>query len=390
MPWKEENIMDLKTQFVTLAIKRHHTFSDLCKLFNISRKTGYKWLNRFYLSGLPGLEDQPTTPHHKPFGVSPHIIDHIIAIKKKHPTWGARKLKQYINRHSPHLKLPTEVTIHRHLKERGLTRPMRKRRNPGHPGKPFTIPKKPNDIWTTDYKGHFKLMTGDYCYPLTVMDEYSRFMLDVKALKNTAINGAMPRFIHLFKEFGLPRAIKSDNGAPFASFGLARLTKLSVLWIRLGIKPILTEPGSPQQNGKHERMHRTLKAEATIPPSAAFNAQQRRFNNWIEEYNKDRPHDSLGGQTPMDIYRPSDRMMPDKLPDITYPDHFEVRYVSNNGAMRWDTKSVGVTTALTGHYVGLEEVEEGIWAVYYSWKRLGFLNVKKRKILDEYGKLYRN
>jgi len=193
--------------------------------------------------------------------------------------------------------------------------------------------------------------------------------------------------VRLFEEYGLPKAIKSDNGVPFATNGLTRLSKLSVLWIRLGINPILTEPGKPSQNGKHERMHRTLKAECTIPSSAALNAQQRRFNTWRSEYNEERPHDALQGCTPMELYRPSERSMPEKLPIPEYPDHFEVRYVSANGCIRWASKWVGICTPLCGEYLGLEEVDNDTWAVYYSWKRIGFMDVKTRRVRDTFGRL---
>jgi len=387
MPWMENNAMDLRKQFITLALNRDLTVTELSNLFNISRKTGHKWLRRFYLEGEAGLADRPRVAKHIRHKADPAAILYALHVRQKHPTWGARKVKQYAKKWAPHLELPCESTIHRYMMLQGMTAKRPRRYKPGHPGRPFTNPKKPNDIWTTDFKGHFKLLNGNYCYPLTVMDEYSRFLLDLKGLDSTGYNGSIPRFVRLFKEYGLPKAIKSDNGIPFATTGLTRLSKLSVLWIKLGIEPILIQPASPQQNGKHERMHRTLKAECTIPPSAQMSTQQKRFNSWKSEYNEERPHDALGGSTPMDMYRTSEKVMPSKLPKPEYPSHFEVRYVSRNNCIRWESKWVGICSALAEEYIGLEEVDDGTWAVYFFWKRIGFMDVKTRRIRDPYGRL---
>ncbi|MCF7824828.1 MAG: integrase core domain-containing protein [Candidatus Marinimicrobia bacterium] len=379
--------MDLRQQFISLALNRDHTVTELSNLFNISRKTGHKWLQRFYAEGASGLMDRSRAPKHIPNQIDPTAILYLLHLRQKHPKWGARKCRQHAEKWASHLDLPCESTVYRYMRLQGMTKKKPRRYKPGHPGRPFTTPKQPNDIWTTDFKGHFKLLNGKYCYPLTVMDEYSRFVLEVKGLESTGYNGSIPRFVRLFKEFGLPKAIKSDNGIPFATNGLTRLSKLSVLWIKLGIEPILIEPASPQQNGKHERMHRTLKADCTIPPSRHMNTQQKRFNSWKSEYNYERPHDALEGNTPMDLYRPSENVMPDKLPKPDYPDHFEVRYVSANNCIRWESKWVGICSALAGEHIGLEEVDNNTWAVYFFWKRIGFMDVKTRRIRDPYGRL---
>lgn len=387
MPWKESNTVDLRQQFISFALSRDHTVSELCNLFEISRKTGHKWLCRFYSGGLNGLHDKSRAAHNIRNKVDPEAITYVINQRKKHPYWGARKIRQYADKWAPQLQLPCESTLYRYMKQEGLTEKKKRRYKPGHPGKPFTDPKYPNHIWTADFKGHFKLLNGIYCYPLTVMDEYSRYLLELKGLNGTGYDGSIARFVRLFKEYGLPQAIKTDNGVPFATVGLARLSKLSVLWIKLGIEPILIEPGKPSQNGIHERMHKTLKKECTIPPSAALNAQQRRFKTWRTEYNEIRPHDSLQGCTPMELYRPSELSMPAKLPKPEYPDHFEVRYVSRNNCIRWKSQWVGMCSALAEEYIGLEEVDDNTWAVYFSWKRIGFLDVKKRRMRDAFGYL---
>ena len=267
MPWRDIRPMDSKIQFVSLASENLMTMSDLCDIFNISRKTGYKWLSRYLEEGSEGLQNRSKAPKSIPHKTSKEIEEFIISWRKKHPSWGARKITQQAGQIAPVLELPSETTVNNIIKSHGLTRKRRKRRKPGHPGRPSATAQSPNDIWTTDFKGEFKTKDGSYCYPLTLLDEYSRFLLDCQGLYSTSYSGAFKVFKRAFKEYGLPNSIKSDNGSPFATIGIARLSKLSVWWIRLGIDPILIQPSSPYQNGVHERMHKTLKDESTIPPA---------------------------------------------------------------------------------------------------------------------------
>ena len=250
-------------------------------------------------------------------------------------------------------------------------------------------PLTPNDTWCADFKGHFKTGDGLYCYPLTVTDGYSRYLLGCQALYTTAVQAAKPVFTRLFKEYGLPKRIRTDNGVPFATHTLARLSSLSAWWVRLGILPELIEPGKPQQNGRHERMHRTLKAETTRPAAGSLAAQQRKFNAFREEFNHERPHEALDMQTPACLYQPSAREMPNKIPPLEYPDRFEVRYVSANGGIRWKRDWVNVSIVCVGEYVGLEEIDDGVWNVYFGPLKLGRLNERHMKIEDEYGRLNR-
>jgi len=248
---------------------------------------------------------------------------------------------------------------------------------------------EPNAVWSVDFKGQFKTRDSRYCYPLTVTDGFSRYLLACQGLRSTATELAAPVFTRLFEEYGLPSIIRSDNGAPFATTALGRLSHLSVWWLRLGIQPELIEPAHPQQNGRHERMHRTLKAEATRPPAGNLSAQQVRFNRFRSEYNEERPHEALGQDTPASHYSPSGRQLPRKLPEIEYPGHFEVRYVSANGGIRWKCAWVNVTTVLEGQHVGLEEVGDGLWDVYFSHVRLGRLDEHRTRIQDEFGRWIR-
>ena len=248
----------------------------------------------------------------------------------------------------------------------------------------------PNDVWSADYKGQFKTGDGMYCYPLTVTDNCSRFLLGCQALTSTGVHEAKPVFTRLFHEFGLPRRIRTDNGVPFATNTLARLSQLSAWWVRLGILPELIEPGHPQQNGRHERMHRTLKAETTRPAAGSCRAQQRRFNRFRAEFNHERPHEALDMQTPASRYEPSPRPMPHRLPPLEYPDRFEVRYVSANGGIRWNKRWVNVSITCVGEYVGLEEIDDGVWNVYFGPLKLGRLLERHMRIEDALGRLKRH
>ena len=246
-----------------------------------------------------------------------------------------------------------------------------------------------NDLWSADFKGQFKTGDGHYCYPLTVTDGFSRFLLGCQALSSTSVAEAKPVFTRLFKEFGLPRRIRTDNGVPFATNTLARLSQLSAWWVRLGILPEFIEPGKPQQNGRHERMHRTLKAETTRPPANTSRAQQRKFDRFRKEFNSERPHEALDMQTPASLYEPSPRQMPNRLAALEYPDRFEVRYVSANGGIWWNKQWVNVSTVCAGEYVGLEEIDNGIWNVYFGPLKLGKLLESKMRIEDTLGRLKR-
>ena len=247
----------------------------------------------------------------------------------------------------------------------------------------------PNEVWSADFKGQFKAGDGLYCDPLTVADGHSRFHLGCQALSSTRAAEAKPVFTRLFKEFGLPKRIRTDHGVPCATNTLGRLSQLSAWWVRLGILPECIEPGKPQQNGRHERMHRTLKAETTRPPARTRRAQQRKFDRFREEFNFQRPHEALDMHTPAACYEPSSRKMPNKPPPLEYPDRFEVRYVSANGGIRWNHQWVNVSHVCVGAYVGLEEIDDGVWNVYFGPLKLGRLLERHMRIEDAYGRLTR-
>ena len=390
MPWRETSPMDQKTQFIADYLRRSLPISELCTHYSISRKTGYKWIDRYLHDGPQGLEDLSRTPYTSPHRTPDYIEAALIELRSHHPSWGAKKLLSILQRRHRGWTLPARSTTCEILKRHGLVPKQRKRRIIGHPGKPTTAILAPNDVWCADFKGQFKTADGIYCYPLTVTDAHSRFLLGCQALSSTRVEEAKPVFMRVFKEQGLPRRIRTDNGVPFATNTLARLSQLSAWWVRLGVLPEFIEPGKPQQNGRHERMHRTLKAETTRPPANTRLAQQRRFDRFRQEFNFDRPHEALDMQTPASVYQSSPTPMPDKLPPLEYPDRFEVRYVSANGGIRWNHQWVNVSSTCVGEYVGLEEIDDGIWNVYFGPLKLGRLLERYMRIEDAYGRLKRH
>ena len=389
MPWSQTSPMDQRTQFIADYLRDVLNVTELCDLYGVSRKTAYKWIDRYLRQGPAGLEERLRRPHQSPNRTPDEITQALLETRRRHPSWGGKKLLALVHKRHPDWELPHRSTVCDILSRHGMVPKKRSRRRIGHPGKPTSLILAPNDLWSADFKGQFKTGNGRYCYPLTVTDNFSRYLLGCQALNSTSVEEAKPVFTRLFRKYGLPKRIRTDNGVPFATNTLARLSKLSAWWVRLGILPEFIEPGKPQQNGRHERMHRTLKDETTRPPASSLLAQQRKFNIFIDEFNNLRPHEALDQQTPASCYRPSSREMPTKLPSFVYPDRFEVRYVSGNGGIRWNRDWVNVSTVCIGEYVGLEEIDNGIWNVYFGPLKLGRLNERHMRIEDQYGRLKR-
>jgi len=389
MPWSQTSPMDQRTQFIADYLRETLNISELCDLYGISRKTGYKWIDRYLRHGPAGLVEGSRKPSHCPNATPEEIVQAFLEVRRRHPSWGAKKLLTIVHKRHPRWDLPARSTVCDILSRHGMVPKKRNRRRIGHPGKPTSQILAPNDTWSADFKGQFKTHDGIYCYPLTVTDGYSRYLLGCQALYSTAAQGVKPVFTRLFREYGLPKRIRTDNGVPFATNTLARLSSLSAWWVRLGVLPELIEPGKPQQNGRHERMHKTLKAEATKPPAGNLTAQQRKFNRFREEFNNERPHEALDQRTPASVYTPSPREMPNKLPPLEYPDRFEVRYVSANGGIRWNCQWINVSITCVGEYVGLEEIDDGVWNVYFGPLKLGRLLEKHMRIEDAFGRLKR-
>lgn len=389
MPWRSVKPMEEKIKFIGDYLSKVFNFSELCDRYCISRKTGYKWVDRYNERGAQGLYDKIRRPRRNPIKTAEHIEQDILEIRQKHPTWGAKKILTILERRRVKYKIPNRSTVCAILKRNGCIETPRKKRKRSHPGKPVTEANEPNVLWTADYKGHFKTRDGIYCYPLTICDAYSRYLFECKGLLSPTLKDTKKVFLEVFKKFGIPEIIRTDNGNPFASNALGRLSQLSVWWIKLGIFPELIEPASPQQNGRHERMHKTLKAETTRPPEANIKKQQKRFNEFRTEYNIERPHEALNQDTPASRHKRSSRDLPSKLLKIEYPGHYEVRRVSKNSGIRWKNRRVPVSQILGGEYIGLEEIDDGLWEVYYGPVWLGRFDERIMLIKDDKGKYYR-
>lgn len=385
MPWKSSSPMDQKMQFIADYLRGVATMVELSSDYQISRKTAYKWIGRYDADGAAALAEQSRRPHHFPNATSDEVVQALLSKRRRHPHWGAKKLLKLLAQEQPELDWPAPSTACDIFSRHNLVRQPKRRRVIGHSGKPTTIITAPNQVWAADFKGQFKTRDGYYCYPLTVTDGFSRYLIGCQALSSTAVSEAMPVFRRLFREFGLPERLRTDNGGPFASVSLARLSTLSAWFIRLGIVRELIEPGKPYQNGSHERMHRTLKAETTKPPASNRATQQRRFNPWREEFNHVRPHEALGMDPPAQHYHLSPRPYPERLPPLEYPSYFETRRVGDNGCIRWRSERVHVSAVCAHEYVGLEEFDTGIWNVYFGALKLGRLIEKELRIEDAYG-----
>jgi transposase InsO family protein len=373
MPWKEESTMDKKVSFIVDYLNNRCTsFTDLCSHYGISRRIGYKFLNRYLENDVDGLKERSRRPHNSPNKTAPEIEQAIVDVRIKHPDRGARKLVVPIHKQHPEWILPTEATINNILSRNGLINESKRRFRLQHPGRPYTAVTAANQLWGIDFKGEFKMLNGEYCFPLTITDSFSRYIICCKGLPCTKVENTKRAMEIIFKEYGLPERIRSDNGIPFSSpISLGRLSTLSVWWIRLGIFPELIEPASPQQNGRHERMHRTLKANTTRPPAYNFRSQQNKFDTFVQDFNTDRPHEALGQKTPSEFYTPSNREYPTKLPPVEYPSHFEVRRVARNGGVRWKNRWIRASNTLAEEYIAFEEVDNDLYNVYFSFVLIG-------------------
>ena len=371
MPWMETEPMKERMRFVADAERELYSMSELCERYGISRRTGYKWLDRYEANGPAGLTERSRAPHRCPHRIDAGIATAIVEARRQHPSWGPRKLLAWLEDRRPEHEWPAASTVGDLLKGRGLVQPRRRRRHWDHPGAPTVVTEAANDLWTTDFKGQFPTRDGQYCYPLTIVDHHSRYLLACAALASVRTADTRAIFERVFREVGLPAAIQSDNGTPFCSTGLHGLSALNVWWMRLGIRPVRIEPSHPEQNGAHERMHRTLKAETTRPPAVNRRGQQRKFEAFRYTYNHERPHEALGQQPPARRWHPSRREYPRTLPKPEYPGHHLVRLVGSAGTIGFRGQQVFLSRALEDEYVGLEESGDGIWSVHFANLLLG-------------------
>lgn len=374
MPWKETCAMDQKIKLIGDYLDGSHSITDLSELYEVSRNTIYKWIKRYKQGGNESLTDKTAAPLRHPNATSLEIAREIVTLKLKYKSWGPKKIIFWLKQHQPDRSWPAVSTAGNILKQAGLVN-HRKRRSKTPPyAQPFQECRGPNLVWSADYKGQFKTGDGQLCYPLTVTDNYSRYLLGCQALRHPDYIGSRLVFESIFKKYGLPAAIRTDNGVPFASTGLGGLSRLSVWFIRLGIKPERIAAGHPEENGRHERMHRSLKAATANPPKSNCREQQKAFNGYRPEFNNERPHESLGMQTPASWHKQSLRSYPERLPQITYRGNCQVRQVRHNGEIKWKGEKVYVSEALAGEPVALKQKGEHLWMISYSTYPLGTLD----------------
>lgn len=376
MPWHTDSLMTQRLEFIQAVLHRApgQSIRDICRLTGISEKTGHKWLKRFGAGGPGALADRSHAPRTAPHQVPAAIVATLCALREANPTWGARKLREVLRREQPTVPWPAASTITSLLDRAGLV--MRRRRSIRERSAwargTLTAPTTANDVWAADFKGEFRLGDGTWCYPLTISDLHSRYVLRVSALDGTACAPAMSVFRECFAEYGLPRVIRTDNGVPFGvPAALGGLSPLAVWWIRLGIRPERIEKGVPQQNGTHERMHRTLRADATRPPSRVPTEQQRRFDQWRTTFNTRRPHEALGDTPPAQHYTLSPRPFPRRLPFLEYPGTAELRRVTSDGYITWRHTRFYLSRVLANEYVALTPTADAEWTITFGPLTLG-------------------
>jgi transposase InsO family protein len=386
MPWKELCAMDQKVQLIGDWTTGEYSITELGQIYGVSRKTIYKWVERYGAKGACGLDELSRAPGSHPNSIPLHIVEELIAIKMKRQKWGPKKIVAWLCQQDNQYQLPAVSTVGEILRRAGLVRHRKKRHRTPPYTEPFLECRNPNEVWSCDYKGHFATKDCKPCYPLTITDNNSRYLLQCRALYRPTYYETQPWLEWTFREYGLPQAIRTDNGVPFASVGLGGLTKLSVWFIKMGIIPERIEPGHPEQNGRHERMHRSLKEATVKPPKDTLQAQQSAFDEFVDDYNFQRPHEALGQRTPASVYRPSTRAFPVKLLPIEYDGNLEVRRVRTNGEIKWKGDRIFVSETLIGEPVALKQINEHAWEIRYSFHKLGVLNETTGKVEHRYHK----
>ena len=380
MPWKDMRPMDEKILFIADHLRETDSFSRLCERYGISRKTGYKWVARYRQTGAEGLQEQSRRPR-RAAGETPYAVQQAI-LELRHDRQGPpgpKKIQALLTSRFDAELIPSKTTIYNILRRAGQIQPQRRVRRVKGVQHTLKSATQPNELWSADYKGQFKTRNGRWCYPLTVMDHASRYLLVCHGLPGTRFNETQAIFEQAFRRYGLPERLRTDNGVPFASLGVGGLSQLSVWWIRLGILPERITPGRPQQNGRHERMHRTLKQTLSHPPAANLKAQQIQLDGFRTHYNDQRPHEGLAQKSPGTCYTPSLRSYPTRLPELEYPGYFERQRVSQNGLIYWRALRVYIGYLLAGEWVGMEPVADGLWDVYFGPVRIGGFDERETK-----------
>lgn len=375
--------MEQRNEFITAYLRREESLTRLCLTYGISRKTAYKWLERYDDSGRSGLEDRRRAPHHSPQAITPKTAATIVAVREKYPHWGARKIRLWLRREHPKVNWPSASSIGELLKREGLIAGHRRRHRTPPYSEPLAHVSDPNQVWCVDFKGWFCCGDGTRCDPLTITDAHSRYLLCCRAVEKSDgphVRGVMEA---IFREYGMPWALRSDNGSPFASRAPGGLSRLSMWWLRLGMRHERIQPGRPDQNGRHERMHRTLKQETASPPAANRRRQQQAFVDFERTYNEQRPHEALGGKTPAEVYVASSRIYPVRLPELEYPAGSHLRRISQQGSLKWRCERTFLSEVLARETVGLLETEEEFFEVYYGPLLIGWFDGRSHAFAPE-------
>jgi transposase InsO family protein len=381
MPWKASSVMEEKVRFVLEYEQDERGMRELCEVYGIARETGYVWLRRYRERGLAGLVELNRAALHHGNQTPKETEQAVVELRQAHMRWGPRKLKRVLERDQAHQRWPAASTIGELLKREGLVVGRKKRRRTAPYSEPLAHADGPNRVWCADFKGWFRTADGERIDPLTITDAYSRFLLRCQGVEKTDTPRARAIFEAAFREYGMPQAIRTDNGAPFASSAVAGLSRLAVWWMKLGIVPERIQAGHPEQNGRHERMHRTLKQETAQPPAANRRAQQRVFDRFRWEYNEQRPHEALGMQTPALLYEPSPRAYPARVPEPDYPATMLVRSVHHQGQIRWKKHEVFLSEVLWGERVGLLPLDERWYTIYFAQFAIARFDSQKLRVL---------
>jgi putative transposase len=373
MGWRETCAMEERKRFVLAVEKAEETIAALCRRFGVSRKCGYKWLERYRDEGFAGLADRSHAPLHHPHEVSDEALEQCLAVRRAHPTWGPVKVRAFLARREPELHWPAPSTIGALFDREGLTVKRRLRRRAVPASAPFAACTEANEVWAIDFKGWFLTGDGTHCEPLTLSDAHSRYLLRCQVLAKNDTVHVWPVLEAAFREYGLPQRLRSDNGPPFATTGAGGLSRLAVLVIKAGVVPERIAPAKPQQNGRHERLHLTLLQDTASPPARSLREQLERFRGFQRLYNAERPHEALGNATPSDRYQVSQRPFDGVLREPDYTDEEKVRRVRTSGEIKWQGKRVYISTALVGEPIGLSELPDGSWAARYGSFQLGVI-----------------
>lgn len=381
MGWHKISEKDMKMMFIGDWLKKEFNFKTLCERYEISRPTGYALINRYLTEGEGAVQQKSRAPHQIPHKTPAHIESILINLKHRFPYWGPRKIRDYLLIQNEKADWPVSSTIGEIFKKHGLVKKRKLRKKvPAH-SEPLSHCHEPNQVWSADFKGQFYLSNNKYCYPLTITDNCSRYIFACEGFFSPTCDNVIKTFEKIFKEFGLPDAIRTDNGQPFCGLGIGGLTRLSIWFLKLGIMPERIDLGSPQQNGRHERMHRTLKEATIIPGKYTLDNQQIIFNNFIREFNFERPHEALQSKRPCEIYCKSNKIFPNIIKEVFYPDEFIIRKVKNNGEISIKGKKYYVSELLHKESVGLEPIDENRMILYFSKLKLGLLDLKLDKII---------